>query len=119
MEDSPVKFALVDINDILKTLPHRYPMLLIDRVINIRADYSGIGIKNVTFNEPALLGDFRESLINPGVRVMAAVANAAGVIGIKSVEGPDKPRRVYFLTIDKCKFRKPVMPGDTIEYHMR
>ena len=81
MEEAPVKFELVDINEILKTLPHRYPMLLIDRVINIRADYSGVGIK--------------------------------------SVEGTEKPRAVYFLTIDKCKFRKPVMPGDTIEYHLR
>ena len=57
-EASPVKFAVVDINEILKTLPHRYPMLLIDKVLNIRADYSGIGIKNVTFNEPPFLGHF-------------------------------------------------------------
>ena len=81
MEAAAVRFAEVDIDDILKTLPHRYPMLLIDRVIDIRTDYSGIGIK--------------------------------------SVEGTEKPRAVYFLTIDKCKFRKPVKPGDTIEYHMR
>ena len=58
MEEAPVKIALVDINDILKTLPHRYPMLLIDRVVNIRTDYSGIGVKNVTFNEPPFQGHF-------------------------------------------------------------
>ena len=58
MEESPIKFELVDINDILKTLPHRFPMLLIDKVIKIRADYSGIGIKNVPFNEPAFAGHF-------------------------------------------------------------
>lgn len=117
--ESPVKFELVDINAILQTLPHRFPMLLIDRVINIRADYSGIGIKNVTFNEPAFQGHFPERPVYPGVMMIEAMAQTAGVIGIKSVEGTEKPRAVYFLTIDKCKFRKPVLPGDTIEYHMR
>ena len=119
MEEASVRFELVDINEILKTLPHRYPMLLIDRVINIRSDYSGIGIKNVTFNEPPFLGHFPERPVYPGVMMIEAMAQTAGVIGIKSVEGTEKPRAVYFLTIDKCKFRKPVMPGDTIEYHMR
>ncbi|MFK4622172.1 UDP-3-O-[3-hydroxymyristoyl] glucosamine N-acyltransferase LpxD/beta-hydroxyacyl-ACP dehydratase FabZ [Bradyrhizobium diazoefficiens] len=118
-EGSPIKFELVDINAILQTLPHRFPMLLIDRVINIRADYSGIGIKNVTFNEPAFQGHFPERPVYPGVMMIEAMAQTAGVIGIKSVEGTEKPRAVYFLTIDKCKFRKPVLPGDTIEYHMR
>ena len=119
MEEASVRFELVDINEILKTLPHRYPMLLIDRVINIRTDYSGIGIKNVTFNEPPFLGHFPDRPVYPGVMMIEAMAQTAGVIGIKSVEGTEKPRAVYFLTIDKCKFRKPVMPGDTIEYHMR
>ena len=118
MEEAPVRFELVDINDILKTLPHRFPMLLIDRVIKIRTDFSGIGIKNVTFNEPAFLGHFPERPVYPGVMMIEAMAQTAGVIGIKSVEGTEKPRAVYFLTIDKCKFRKPVGPGDTIEYHM-
>ena len=112
-EESPVKFELVDINDILKTLPHRYPMLLIDRVIKIRADYSGIGVKNVTYNEPPFLGHFPDRPVYPGVMMIEAMAQT-----IKSVEGTEKPRAVYFLTIDKCKFRKPVMPGDTVEYHM-
>src|SRR6202011_3429584 len=118
MEEASVRFALVDINEILKTLPHRFPMLLIDRVINIRSDYSGIGIKNVTVNEPPFLGHFPERPVYPGVMMIEAMAQTAGVIGIKSVEGTQKPRAVYFLTIDKCKFRKPVMPGDTVEYHM-
>src|ERR1043165_5152039 len=119
MTESPVKFAMVDITTILKTLPHRYPMLLIDRVINIRADYSGIGIKNVTFNEMPFLGHFPDRPVYSGVMMIEAMAQTAGVIGILSVIGTEKPRAVYFLTIDKCKFRKPVMPGDTIEYHMR
>src|ERR1700680_1655581 len=110
MEEASVRFALVDINDILRTLPHRYPMLLIDRVINIRSDYSGIGIKNVTFNEPAFQGHFPERPVYPGVMMIEARAQPAGVIGILSVEGTENPRAVYFLTIDKCKSRKPVMP---------
>jgi 3-hydroxyacyl-[acyl-carrier-protein] dehydratase len=107
--EAPIKIELVDIATILKTLPHRYPFLLIDKVIDIRSDYRGVGIKNVTINEPAY----------PGVLMIEGMAQTAGVIGIMSVEGTEKPRAVYFLTIDKCKFRKPVMPGDTVEYHMR
>jgi 3-hydroxyacyl-[acyl-carrier-protein] dehydratase len=117
--ESPIHIEAVDINTILKTLPHRYPFLLIDRVINIRKDYSGIGVKNVTINEPAFLGHFPDRPVFPGVLMIEGMAQTAGVIGIMSVEGTQKPRAVYFLTIDKCKFRKPVMPGDTVEYHMK
>ena len=119
IDESPIIIEAVDINMILKTLPHRYPFLLIDRVVGIRKDFSGIGIKNVTINEPAFLGHFPDRPVYPGVLMIEGMAQTAGVIGIASVEGTDKPRAVYFLTIDKCKFRKPVMPGDTIEYHMR
>lgn len=117
--DATITHETVDINGILKTLPHRYPFLLIDRIVNIRSDYSGIGIKNVSFNEPAFLGHFPERPVFPGVLMIEGMAQTAGVIGILSVTGTEKPRAVYFLTIDKCKFRKPVLPGDTIEYHMR
>jgi 3-hydroxyacyl-[acyl-carrier-protein] dehydratase len=119
MEEAPILFEDVDISRILNTLPHRYPMLLIDRVINIRSDFSGIGIKNVTYNEPVFPGHFPDRPVYPGVMMIEAMAQTAGVIGIISVEGTEKPRAVYFLTIDKCKFRKPVLPGSTIEYHMR
>lgn len=118
MEQAPVKYELIDINGILQTLPHRYPMLLIDRIINVRTDHSGIGIKNVTFSDPVFTGHFPDRPIYPGVMMVEAMAQTAGVIGIKAME-TDKPKAVYFLTIDKCKFRKPVLPGDTIEYHMR
>src|SRR3954462_2743941 len=101
MGEQSVKFELVHINEILKTLPHRYPMLLIDKVINIRADYSGIGIKNVTFNEMPFLGHFPDRPVYPGVMMIEAMAQTAGVIGILSVIGTTKPRAVYFLTIDK------------------
>ena len=118
MEAAPIRFALVDINEILKTLPHRFPMLLIDKVVNIRTDHSGIGIKCVTINEPQFAGHFPTRPVYPGVMMIEAMAQTAGVIGIKSVKGTEQPRAVYFLTIDKCKFRRPVLPGDTIEYHM-
>jgi len=119
MEEAPVLFDVVNIEDILQTLPHRYPMLLIDRVINVRKDYSGIGVKNVTFNEPCFLGHFPDRPVYPGVMMIEAMAQTAGVIGIRSNPGTKKPRAVYFLTVDKCKFRKPVIPGDTVEYHLR
>ena len=109
----------IDVAGILRAIPHRYPFLMVDRIIGIRGDDFAIGIKNVTFNEPCFLGHFPERPVYPGVMMIEAMAQTAGVIGIKSVEGTEKPRAVYFLTIDKCKFRKPVMPGDTVEYHMR
>src|SRR5256885_15967219 len=99
MGDPSVRFELVDINEILQTLPHRYPMLLIDRVINVRTDYSGTGIKNVTFNEPCFLGHFPDRPVYPGVMMIEAMAQTAGVIGIRSNPGTEKPRAAYFLTV--------------------
>ena len=119
MEEAPVLFDVVNIEDILQTLPHRYPMLLIDRVINVRKDYSGIGVKNVTFNEPCFLGHFPDRPVYPGVMMIEAMAQTAGVIGIRSNPGTKKPRAVYFLTVDKCKFRKPVVPGDQLRIEMK
>ena len=114
MEEAPVRFELVDINEILKTLPHRYPMLLIDRVINIRADYSGIGIKNVTFNEPPFLGHFPDRPVYPGVMMIEAMAQTAGVIGIKSVEGTREAARGIFP--DHRQVQVP-QAGDARRYH--
>lgn len=115
---APITIEAVDIATILKTLPHRYPFLLIDRVIDIRSDFSGIGIKNVTINEPQLAGHFPNRPIYPGVLMIEGMAQTAGVIGMLSTE-TDRPTAVYFLTVDKCKFRKPAGPGDVIHYHMK
>lgn len=118
MDDrAPVTIETVDIARILKTLPHRYPFLLIDRVRDIRSDYSGVGIKNVTMNEPQFAGHFPERPIYPGVLMIEGMAQTAGVLCITSTSS-SQPKSVFFLTIDKAKFRKPVVPGDTIEYHM-
>ena len=98
MEETSVKYELVDINEILKTLPHRYPMLLIDRLINVRSDHSGIGIKNVTYNEPVFLGHFPDRPVYPGVLMIEAMAQTAGVIGIKAME-TDRPVRLIMLAV--------------------
>ena len=99
-------------------LPHRYPFLMVDRVIDIRGDESGVGIKNVTINEPHFQGHFPGNPVFPGVLMIEGMAQTAGVLCIASTPSI-KPKSVFFLTIDKAKFRKPVRPGDTIEYHMR
>jgi len=107
-----------DLADILKALPHRYPMLLVDRIVNIDGLDSAVGIKNVTYNEPHFMGHFPGNPIMPGVLIIEGLAQTAGAIGIKSL-GMDKPALVYFMSIDKAKFRKPVVPGDVLEYHVR
>jgi len=107
-----------DIATILKALPHRYPFLMIDRVIGIAGEERGIGIKNVTINEPQFLGHFPSNPVFPGVLMIEGMAQTAGVLCILSGESRDRPMQVFFLTVDKAKFRKPVVPGDTIEYHM-
>jgi 3-hydroxyacyl-[acyl-carrier-protein] dehydratase len=109
-----------DIHEILRLLPHRYPFLLIDRVIDIRGDEHGIGIKNVTFNEPQFVGHFPHDPVMPGVLMIEGMAQTAGVLVQRNMPppAPGKRRVVFFLTIDKAKFRKPARPGDTIAYHV-
>ena len=108
----------MDINDILGFLPHRYPFLMIDRIIEIDGDLSAIGIKNVTYNEPIFQGHFPEKPIYPGVLIIEGMAQTAGVVAINAWKTQGK-QIVYLLTIDKCKFRKPAGPGDRIEFHIR
>ena len=105
-----------DIIQVLEMLPHRYPFLMVDRIIDIRGDEHGIGIKNVTINEPQFQGHFPGNPVFPGVLMIEGMAQTAGVLCIAATGA--KPSSVFFLTIDKAKFRKPVRPGDTIEYHM-
>ncbi len=107
-----------EIATILQALPHRYPFLMVDRVIAMRGDDAAIGIKNVTFNEPQFLGHFPGQPVFPGVLMIEGMAQTAGVLCILARADRGRPKAVYFLTVDKAKFRKPVIPGDTIEYHM-
>ena len=108
-----------DIKKLLSVLPHRYPFLMVDKIIEIRGDDSAIGIKNVTANEPQFLGHFPGNPVFPGVLLIEGMAQTAGAICVMSLPSDGPPRVVYFLTIDKAKFRKPVVPGDTIEYHVK
>lgn len=119
MSDAPAPvLETLDILQIMKLLPHRYPFLLIDRVIEIDADNSAIGIKNVTMNEPFFQGHFPTQPVMPGVLIIEAMAQTAGAICMNSTGG-DTPSLVYFMTIDNAKFRRPVVPGDRLELHVK
>jgi 3-hydroxyacyl-[acyl-carrier-protein] dehydratase len=117
MNVAPTALDSASIADILKALPHRYPFLMVDRISSIRGDEFAIGLKNVTANEPQFLGHFPDNPVFPGVLMIEGMAQTAGVICILSMGGPSG-KQVYFMTIDKAKFRKPVIPGDAIEYHV-
>lgn len=107
-----------DIMRLLRLLPHRYPFLLVDRIVEIDGDNSAVGIKNVTANEPHFQGHFPEQPVMPGVLIVEAMAQTAGAICLISMGG-DKPSLVYFMTIDNAKFRRPVVPGDRLELHVK
>ena len=100
-------------------IPHRYPFLLIDRVEQIRTNESAVGVKNVTNNEPFFQGHFPEKPIMPGVMVVEAMAQTAGVLVVETLEIIDQDLLVYFMTLDKTRFRKLVVPGDVLELHVR
>jgi 3-hydroxyacyl-[acyl-carrier-protein] dehydratase len=110
--------GVADIHEILRLLPHRYPFLLVDRVIGMRGDEHGVGIKHVTMNEPQFVGHFPENPVMPGVLVIEGMAQTACVLALRLMPPTDKRRVMFFLTIDKAKFRKPARPGDTLEYHV-
>jgi 3-hydroxyacyl-[acyl-carrier-protein] dehydratase len=107
-----------EIGEILRLLPHRYPFVMIDRVTDIRGDESGVGIKNVTINEPQFLGHFPNNPVMPGVLLIEGMAQTAGILVLRRTEQVEE-RAVYLLTVDKAKFRKPAVPGDRIEYHVK
>jgi 3-hydroxyacyl-[acyl-carrier-protein] dehydratase len=108
-----------DIQQILKALPHRYPFLMVDRIRDIDGDESCVGVKNVTINEPHFIGHFPGQPVMPGVLLIEGMAQTAGALCVLAQEGAGAPKLVYFMTIDNAKFRKPVIPGDTVEYHVR
>lgn len=104
-----------DIHLIQKILPHRYPFLLVDKVHSIDGTSSAVGIKNVTMNEPHFQGHFPGSPIMPGVTIVEAMAQTAGVMCGASMGLTDGNLLIYFMSIDKCKFRRKVIPGDVLE----
>ncbi len=120
--DDVVKSAVksFDIQEILRHLPHRYPFLMVDRIIEAQGDATCVGIKNVSINEPQFQGHFPGEPVMPGVLLIEGMAQTAGAfcIAANKKEGQPPPL-VYFMTIDKAKFRKPVVPGDRVEFHVQ
>lgn len=109
----------LDLDTVLRCLPHRYPFLMIDKIIDVNGDESAIGIKNITYNEPMFQGHFPGKAVFPGVLIIEGMAQTAGAIVIAEQLSAGKKFIVYMLTIDKAKFRKPAVPGDKLEYHIR
>ena len=107
-----------DIDLITRILPHRYPFLLVDRVEEIDGTQSAVGIKNVTMNEPHFQGHFPGAPIMPGVTIVEAMAQTAGVMVGVGMELMDKNMLIYFMAIDGCKFRRKVVPGDQLKMRL-
>lgn len=109
----------MDINEILKHLPHRYPFLLVDRVVNCEPGKSIHAYKNVTINEPYFVGHFPHHPVMPGVLIMEALAQAAGILSFKTMDVmPDEHSVFYFVGIDNARFKKPVSAGDQLHLHV-
>lgn len=118
MNAQPESLDTADVERIMAALPHRYPFLMVDRIRDIRGDESCVGIKNVTINEPHFIGHFPKQPVMPGVLLIEGMAQTAGALCVMAQTGAIA-KVVYFMTVDKAKFRKPVVPGDTVEYHVR
>ena len=121
MNESPAKARLdtLESADIMRLLPHRYPFLLVDRIIDMDGDRSATGIKNVTANEPFFQGHIPGNPIMPSVLLIEGMAQTAGALCISFAGDLKEAPLVYFMAIDKARFRRPVFPGDTIFYHIK
>lgn len=109
----------LDILRIMQMIPHRYPMLLVDRMIDLRLGESAIGIKNVSINEPFFQGHFPASPVMPGVLIVESMAQTAGILVVATMGPEAEGKLVYFMSIDGARFRRPVVPGDRIEVHVK
>ena len=108
----------IDIERIMEMIPHRYPFLMIDKLINVIPGASAVGIKNVTIGEPYFQGHFPSRPVMPGVLIIEAMAQTAAVLVIETLGVQAEGRMVYFLSVDAARFRKPVVPGDTLHVHV-
>jgi len=116
--DKP-QLGTADIMRVLQLLPHRFPMLLVDRIYDMNGDESCVGVKNVTINEPFFIGHFPQYPVMPGVLIIEGLAQTAGALCVSSLTEDYHAELVYFMGIDRAKFRRPVVPGDQIHYHVR
>lgn len=109
---------VLDIKRIMHAIPHRYPMLMIDKVVDVVPGNSAVGIKNVTVNENFFQGHFPDHPVMPGVLIIEAMAQTAAVLVVESLGANAAGKVVYFMTIENAKFRRPVVPGDTLRIHV-
>src|SRR3990167_8585746 len=107
-----------DIERIMELIPHRYPFLMIDRMIDVIPNHSAVGIKNVTINEPFFQGHFPAKPIMPGVLIIEAMAQTAGALVMETMGKTCENTLVYFMTVDSARFRKPITPGDTVRIYV-
>ena len=114
-----VELDSVDILRVMEMIPHRYPMLMVDRVVELIANVSAVGIKNVTINEPYFAGHFPSRPVMPGVMVVESMAQTSAVLVVYTLGPEAEGKIVYFMSIDSARFRKPVVPGDTMRVHVR
>jgi 3-hydroxyacyl-[acyl-carrier-protein] dehydratase len=118
--DSQGELGTADVARVMQLLPHRYPFLLVDKIRDMVRDESAVGIKNVTINEPFFQGHFPRYPVMPGVLIIEALAQTAGALCVSHAGASEQsPHIVYFMGIDKAKFRKPVVPGDQLHLHVK
>lgn len=110
--------ARIDITRIMEMIPHRYPVLLVDRILELEPGEHAVGLKNVTMNEPHFLGHFPGHPVMPGVLIVEAMAQTAALVVVESLGKQAEGKVVYFMTIDNARFRKPVTPGDSMYIHV-
>jgi len=108
----------IDIMRVMEMIPHRYPFLMIDRVVDLVPDQSAVGIKNVSINEYFFQGHFPRQPVMPGVLIIESMAQTAAVLVVETLEGAAAGKLVYFMTVEDGRFRRPVVPGDTLHIHV-
>lgn len=109
----------IDVNRIMEMIPHRYPLLLVDRILELKPGESAVGLKNVTINEPHFNGHFPGFPVMPGVLIIEAMAQTAAIVVVEDLGKQAESKVVYFMTIDDTRFRKPVVPGDSLHIHVQ
>lgn len=118
VEDAQDSSARIDMAEILRRIPHRYPFLLIDRAEDYKPHQSITGIKCVTVNEPFFIGHFPGNPVMPGVLIVEAIAQSGAVLMSKSLDADTTGKTIFFTSLDNCKFRQPVRPGDVLRMHV-
>lgn len=108
----------IDIGRVMQMIPHRYPMLMIDRVVDVVPDVSAVGIKNISINEHYFQGHFPQRPVMPGVLIIESMAQTAAVLVVETLGAAAEGKLVYFMTVDDARFRRPLTPGDTARIHV-